>query len=436
MALRIKCKCGKSLKVSSKLADKKLLCPGCKKAFRIPAEKFKQAGPVSPAPAAKPQTAVTKKAPPKPKSEVPEAAPVELDLLPDKIDWSSADLSVSQSDILSDLIPDAKPTASSPSGKLGLTCPLCRKVLAPGAVLCIECGFNAATRTYIKTSLPPGATAVKTAPTAGYAADLSRMSRGSRIDHDVVQAPKRSFWADAFSAFGYPFMNVGNGVTLGIVALIYCLELVLGFAGCLGVIGIFIIEGWIAAMYLSVVQDTASGSADMPGIKIQDGPVDDIIKPFFKYIGAFFCAALPASVYFVLMKAGVLPPYLESGVNLLLLTVAGIFFLPVFVVLFAFSATNMLIRIDLIFTTVFRTFLPYLSLWLMLSLVEFVKFYPLVTILVNRSGLNISLPALPEFGLIGNVFFNILDLYLGIIAMRLIGLYYLHFKRRFALVME
>jgi hypothetical protein len=149
MALRIKCKCGKSLKISSKLADKKLLCPGCNRAFRIPAEKFKAAPDATPATAA----AVKKPPAPKPPTEAPVPAPVELDLTPEKIDWSSGDLSVSQSDILSGLIPDAKVGPGSPSGKLGLTCPLCRKSLAPGSVICFDCGFNVSTRTYIKTSL-------------------------------------------------------------------------------------------------------------------------------------------------------------------------------------------------------------------------------------------------------------------------------------------
>jgi hypothetical protein len=180
MALRFKCKCGKSLKISSQLADKKLLCPGCKKAFRIPAEKFKKA---EPATAAKPQSAAAKTAPPapKPKAEKPVPAPVELDLLPEKIDWSSGDLSVSQSDILSDLIPDAKPTAASPSGKLGLTCPLCRKTLAVGSVICFGCGFNASTRTYIKTSL---ADDIRAAGTGGGRSG----KKGSR-------SQKQGFWA-------------------------------------------------------------------------------------------------------------------------------------------------------------------------------------------------------------------------------------------------
>jgi hypothetical protein len=66
-----------------------------------------------------------------------------------------------------------------------------------------------------------------------------------------------------------------------------------------------------------------------------------------------------------------------------------------------------------------------------------VKVLPLAGKLLVQAGLNINLPTLPQFGgLTGNVLFNICDLYLGIVAMRLIGLYYLHFKKRFTLIME
>jgi hypothetical protein len=433
VALRVKCKCGKLMKIPSAQAGKNLSCPGCKKVFRISPEKFKQAGEA-------PRSAAGRSPPPvspKPVAAAPTPMPEELDILPVDLDVPAGS-SLSQSDILGDAIPNAKPAAASPSGKLGLTCPLCRKTLLPGAVLCVDCGFNAATGTYVQASLPPLAQPVTTAPTAGYAADGSRITQGSsRLDRDAIHGPTRDFWTDAISAFGYPFMSAGNAITLGIVAFIYCLELALGYAGCLGLLGVFCIQGWIAAMYLSVVQDTASGSPDLPGIKMEGGVVEDIIKPFFRYLGAFACACFPAAAYVLLMSTGALPSSLESGLNLMLVMAVGIFLWPVFVMLFAFNALDMIYRADLIFTTVIRTFLPYLALWVMLLLVGFVKFLPLAALLVAQTGLSITVPQVPQLGgLAGKVSFNIIDLYLGVVSMRLIGLYYLHFKKRFTLIME
>lgn len=443
MALRIKCACGKSLKVSSQLADKKLLCPGCKKAFRIPAEKFKTAAATPAQP-----VAVKKAAAPKPPTEAPVPAPVELDLLPDKIDWSSGDLSVSQSDIFTGLIPDAPPAPAAAAQSAGKPCPGCKQPVPAGAVLCVNCGLNLHTRTYMKASLPPGVVPVQSAATVSYATDgtISSGSRPGRVDMDAIAPPKRGFWADAFRAFAYPFISANNGIVFGMIVITDSLRVLIGSASwlvpCLIVtlavfIGVVCIRGWIAAVMLSIIQDTAAGSDDLPGIKIQDGVMEDVIKPLLKYIGAGACALLPASIYLILMTGGALPNSFSSGLNVVLLIGAGIFVWPIILMLFAFDAENNIIRIDLIATTIFRTFVPYLCLWLMLMLASFGTIATLAAWLLLRAGTSVSLPQLPQIpGLAGALIYNIASLYLSIVSMRLIGLYYLHFKKRFTLVME
>jgi hypothetical protein len=462
MALRIKCKCGKSMKVSSALADKKLLCPGCKRAFRIPAEKFKRAA-ATPVPAPAPGPSASAKvsaAPSKPPAETPMPAPVELDLLPANLDWSG-DLAVSRSDIFAGLIPDQKeaPVPGS-STHVGLTCPLCKRQYPPQVKICINCGFDLHTRTYLKTSLPPNAAAASAAAAAISAAPASAVSYGAdrarpaasgsgRPDKDVIQRPKGSFWADASAAFGYPFRNTENGVTFFVIAVVVSLQVVLGWLseamGSFGTVVMsrlapilcFIIRGWVYAVYLSVVRDTATGSADLPNLKMEDGFVEDVAKPFFKYLGAFACAFAPAAVYVILGVTDLLPKALSSDATLLVLIAAGTFFWPMLVALFAFEAFDMLVRIDRILATIFRTFLPYVCLWAMLLLVGFTSVVPLAIRLAAAGGFNIALPNLmTAAGSLGALAGMLIDLYLSLVAMRLIGLYYLHYKKRFALVME
>ncbi|MEK7326393.1 MAG: hypothetical protein AAB217_14175, partial [Chloroflexota bacterium] len=38
IAFKIKCKCGKMLGVPAALAGKKVVCPGCRRAYRVPAQ--------------------------------------------------------------------------------------------------------------------------------------------------------------------------------------------------------------------------------------------------------------------------------------------------------------------------------------------------------------------------------------------------------------
>jgi len=446
VALRIKCKCGKVMKIPSAQAGKSLSCPGCKKVFRISPEKFKQASETLRAAAG--QSAVKKQPtrdPPKPAAESATLVPAELDILPVDLN-GSADLSMSQSDVLGDKIPIAQPIAASPSGRLGLACPLCLKTLAPGAVLCVDCGFNVATGAYVKTSPPPTAQAVTTAPAASYASDRSWIPHGgSNLAMDAIQAPKRSYWADALYSFGYPFISTNNGVVFGMILFADSIRILLGhvfpflpcFIGPVFFIAMFAIRGWIAAVKLSVIQDTASGSEDLPGIKIEDGAMEDVIKPLVKYIGAIACAMLPASIYMILLSNGVLPITLSSGLNLVFLVGVGMFLWPIFLMLFAFNAPAQILRLDLIFTTIIRTFLPYLSLWLMLLVASSASILGLMGLLVLKMGMSLNLPQVPQLpGIAGDLLYNAIDFYLSIVSMRLIGLYYLHFKKRFTFVME
>lgn len=422
MALRIKCGCGKQLTVSSKLADKRIACPACNRPFRIPLSRFESASPGkkrpssktnpasavrsqdafpaaalagTPTPAARPLSSAAAPPPPIP-TEQP--APSEIDPTPASLD-----------DELSQLEISGVPVQSS-------TDVLTLRGEAP---------------TDLETGSQPAAG-------VGYARDrLTRTipGRTSKVT-EVVQGPTRGFWSDAFYCFVYPFGSAGNGITFAIVAVVSLISIPLGYAGCLGAIGQLIIFGWLCSLYLSVVQETAVGSNDLPGIKMEEGFIDDIIKPALKFIGAFAVALFPAVIYTIALATGGLPGFMQSGLALFVWMGLGFFLWPVFVMLFAFNALNMIYRIDLIFTTVFRTFGAYLCMWIMLLLVGFLYLLPILGFVFAALGLNLSAPKLPGGGLEIDVVMNVLNVYFSIVAMRLIGLYYLHYKRKFTLLFE
>ncbi len=176
MALRIKCKCGKSLKIPSTLAGKKLACPACQKPFRIAADKFKKSASASAANEPKKKRTVPKPA------EAPMPAPVELDIFPANLDWSGQ-IDHSQSDILSDLIPDVGAPTTAAADLSGAGCPACKQTLPQGAKLCVNCGFDLRTGRAIAgaTVSPPVAQPVMPATvTGGYAGASSSVTSGAR----------------------------------------------------------------------------------------------------------------------------------------------------------------------------------------------------------------------------------------------------------------
>ncbi len=402
MALRVKCKCGKVLAVSSKLADKRITCPGCKKPFLIPLAKFLSAEKPAAATvqraasptAARPQAGQTARGPVATNSAPADLEPVIADL--------SGTIGVSPSGIFGEIELDGSSAAS----------------FLPPAPVAVDVGDPVElsyAREHVSSTMPAAT---------------------SRQVSAAIEGPKRTYWSDALRSFVYPFSSGGNVANLIVISIISLIVIPLHFAGFYGLFGVFIIFGWVRAMYLSVVQDTAAGSDDMPGIKMEDGFLEDIIKPAFKYIGSYAVALLPAAAYTIGMATGLVPGAMQSEFILLAWIAGGIFLWPVFLMLFAFGALNMIHRVDLIFATIFRTIVPYLSLWLMLLLVGFLSTLPWLGDILDDLNINITLPALPDLGLAGKIIYLILDVYFSIVSMRLIGLYYLHFKRRFAIVME
>ena len=127
---------------------------------------------------------------------------------------------------------------------------------------------------------------------------------------------------------------------------------------------------------------------------------------------------------------------MQSGIALLLWLAGGIFIWPMFVMLFAFEEWKQAYRVDLIITTISRALLPYLSLWLILLLVGWTSILPFLYPVLDSLGIDLQMNSWRSAGLLGALVLQALDVYLTIVAMRQIGLYYLHFKNRFTFSFE
>ncbi|MCB9856559.1 MAG: hypothetical protein H6818_12830 [Phycisphaerales bacterium] len=390
MAIRVRCKCGKSLKIGAALADKKIACPGCKRPFRIPAAKFaaaerKAAEKAGRSPSAKPAVA----------PETPE--PMSLD--DEFAAMGSGLIDFSQSDVLE----FAAEGLSAPS--------------APAAVP-ID-GFP---------------------EQVNYASGAAAGVEPPRRLADPISGPKRGFWADAFVSFIYPAQSVGNAITLGIIFVVSAIEaLVAAVPGCFALLAVLVIKGWFASLYFSVIQETASGSEDLPGLDLEGGWVDGIFMPALKFVGAFAVVLLPFVGLSILAAAGDLPKFVTSLMPLWFL--AGVFMAPMSFLLFALGSPGTLFRLHVVLPTIAKTILPYLAIWLMLSLIFLVMMVVslggavLLTALFPAGSLS---PSISSFAAttFGSISISMFGTYLMIVAMRMIGLYYLHFKKRFVFVME
>jgi len=237
-----------------------------------------------------------------------------------------------------------------------------------------------------------------------------------------------------------------------VTALILCLlllacETLAPFALYLGSLMAFIITGWYWSFQFNVVQDAAAGEEDLPTLAFTGGWWDDIIVPFFKMLLINVLAVLPLIAFLVISGAFVtLAEEARSGnsaslgsvltghlLNLQTLTVAallllgGFFLWPMFVLVVAVGGVGGLLRVDLMIRTILNSFPGYLI--------------AVVAVYVSIGVQNIA-DVIVEFfwGQTATVQGTLalravlvpIEVYFTIVAMRTVGLYYHHFKERFA----
>ncbi|RJP42402.1 MAG: hypothetical protein C4547_00650 [Phycisphaerales bacterium] len=245
--------------------------------------------------------------------------------------------------------------------------------------------------------------------------------------------------------------NTSNMATFVILWLLVSLEILQGFAPCVGVIGVFIIEGWIAAFSLNVVATAANGEEDLPPITLLEGFFEGIVIPFFKYLAVRVLALAPAVAFFVLVVLSTaqtgpglsVRDYIVGAVQsggvgglagvfqgaklatFFLILAGGLFIWPILLLVVAVGGFGALVRIDLMLITIVRTLPGYIVC---------------VAVVWGASALAAGLPAIvkliqgPGAGGI-SAFYVVgagLRAYTQIVAMRVIGLHYHHYKHRYA----
>jgi hypothetical protein len=233
-----------------------------------------------------------------------------------------------------------------------------------------------------------------------------------------------SFWKDVtWSLFfiGQP----GSILTFLIVAAIYAVEPLAYYGGCVGLIGMLIINGWMAAFLFKIVQNAAGGKKDLPSFSLTEGLMDDVIAPFFKFLTTCIVVLVPSITYVLVTGAG--EDFAEKGTDgdLLFLATIGLgsFLWPMVVLVVAIGGVGSLFRMDLILITIGKTFVPYLFTFVLTCLV--VVLMRFAQSLIQGSNASQNPVAM-------SMVLNVVVLYFFAVNMFVIGFYYRNFKNRFA----
>ncbi len=217
------------------------------------------------------------------------------------------------------------------------------------------------------------------------------------------------------------FAESGNLLPFLVVAAIVMLQPILLYGMCIGLVAWIIVFGWKLSFLFNVMLNAANGERDLPELTLIEGPVETIVVPCFKYLAAGVAVFWPVVVF-----GGFNPEAVEQGEPIFWLVIAAcLFFWPMAMLMVGVGGVSSFVRVDLMIRTLIRTFVPYFLVCVLSAGVFTASWY------INKSLISSGGKA-SEHPIALVCVLQVLELYFWVLVMRFIGLYYHHFKSRFA----
>lgn len=265
-----------------------------------------------------------------------------------------------------------------------------------------------------------------------------------------VIGPTRSYWADLAASFVF-FLDGPSLVTFIIIVLANLWTVPLSFAGPIGLAGLCFVSGYLCTFYMSVIKETAAGEDELPNIWIDD-IYSDLIFSIFRFAGTWGWVLLPAMSYalfdlvnfgpglrgtvvtVLFSKATLLDCLTHREVFMILATV-GLFFWPVAILGVSLGGSFHGLWPHTIILTALVAPLAYLAMCCVLLVAYLITLAPYsdlfakgIAALGNTTNRSLFWTVV--------VINSGISAYAMIVAMRAIGLYYRHYKRKFPWVAE
>lgn len=264
-----------------------------------------------------------------------------------------------------------------------------------------------------------------------------------RSSHLPRTRPRVGFWADVGWTLIF-FTTPSNMIMFGIIWILHFVALMAGFAPFFGWLASLFVTMFIISWYMSIIAETASGEDELPKFSVSGGYWDDVCIPAAQYAGSWLMLLAPAIIYYVMLSLGgfgstllllnaLYNPYgfVVSGDGdplLVALVVLALFLWPMALMCASMGGLTTLVRIDLIAVTIAKTFLPYALISLLVTASVVLPELITVTFATAKTGTGSGLGT--DVVILAISF--ALKIYFSIVMTRLIGLYYRHFKLRFA----
>lgn len=254
------------------------------------------------------------------------------------------------------------------------------------------------------------------------------VTAGALAEDDDELGPGKSYWADLAGTFLF-ILEGANSVTFLFITLVQMLAMGSGFL--MGRVHVFLflalalLWGYLCTFYMAVIRETAGGEDELPNCSPESR--FELAGNIFQFAGTWLLVFVPAVAFAAIT-------YFNFGqvdwTVVKIIGLVGIFFWPALILGVATCGGFHGLWPHLVVRTVTAAPLAYLGLWGVLFVAGWLQALPysdsfqslLAKLSKNAGGGPIM----------GSIIINaILTTYASIVAMRAIGLYYRHYKRRF-----
>ena len=250
--------------------------------------------------------------------------------------------------------------------------------------------------------------------------------KAQKVEPEIEKSePVPGFYHAVFIDSCKLFFNPQNATSLVFVIAVVCFRFFLAKAVCcMNYISFVVIWGWLLSFYLNIIYETTFEIDKLPEIYLGTSITFlwYIIKPFSIFLYTMFIVQLPFIIALALLKDKGLTYenmwQARTGFHLLLQTlfIFGLFLFPMAILTTAAGKDLALLRPDYILASIFRAFIPYLTVVALLLAASLLE-----TRAKQFEGAAFAITA-------GNLALNIAVQIIAIIAMRSIGLFYRHYS--------
>jgi hypothetical protein len=251
--------------------------------------------------------------------------------------------------------------------------------------------------------------------------DASEDSNDDEGDSEDDFLDDKSFWGDLVEAFEFIVHGRSLMTYISLTLLVYLSS----FLTCVSMFGIvvwFLINGYLCAYCLSVIIQSAMGVDELPELSF-DNFWDDVIDPFLRFVISWVCVLIPAFAMGLGYTAARLPMDWELfGI----LAIGGACFWPATILMVAIADGFSGLSPLLVLRTILSAPIPYVVVILGLVFAGGISIY-----VEKQLAPATWTPA--SWAVMLSTFFlgKMIHIYSMIVSMRIIGLYYRHYHRRF-----